>query len=78
MMLLSSLAIVFGMFYLVNAYIETAVWFVRQRRFISIQMLLTDIGVLVAAPLMWPLLKWIFRNDEELRPGWPGDFGPVD
>ncbi len=41
----------------------------------SLRFLLTDVGVLIAAPIMWPLIKWYFRNDEELRAGWPGDFG---
>ena len=74
----SSLTIVLGMFYLVNAYIETTVWFVRQRHFMSVQFLITDVGVLVAAPFMWPFLRWYFRNDEELKPGWPGDFNARD
>ena len=73
-MWLTSLGIVLSMFYLVNAYIETTVWFIRQRNLIGIKLMSIDIGILIVAPLMWPWLRWIYRNDEELRPGWPGDF----
>ncbi|KKM66209.1 hypothetical protein LCGC14_1483430 [marine sediment metagenome] len=73
------------MFYLVNAYIEMTVWYIRQEHLWYIngdtmyneshlQYRVANIVSLALAPLFWLPYKILFRNDEELKPGWPGDF----